>query len=222
MPNSSAIFRSDLQEKVLRNMCADPTPRSATDIAASLHAPVSTVARETSRLAEAGLLVAKPAGRRTLLSADLRNPYMRAAKQAFADDDMLNANVTVGIAPPRISQIAEAMRVELAAGDEAMALRLMLDGVNRIPTTPTDALDQMLDEPATIGDQRWDTLLAACVQYYCRRIGIRAPAWSRKEPLESWWWPAREHARAAMTMQRTPIDFKRLGIWFSERNFTTA
>lgn len=224
MSNATAIFRSDLQERVLREVCADPSPRTATDIAASIRSPLSTVAREVSRLVESGMLHARPEGRRTLLTANLQNHFMRAASEAIAFDRLVEAEREKD-GPWRIStsRIAASMREELEAGNESMALRLMLDGINRMPlASALGKLDEMLDEPGSTGDERWDTLLAACVQYRCRKLGVRAPAWTRKEPLVSWWWPAGEHAQAAMTLQRTPIDFKRLGIWFSERNFATA
>lgn len=99
----------------------------------------------------------------------------------------------------------------------------MLDGLNRLPIgIGDDDAQTYLAEPEPIGDVRWDTLLAASVAYVCRKAGEPIPGWTTKDTLPQWWWPAGEVVLRAQTMQRTPIDFKRVAIWFDERNFRTA
>jgi len=218
---TAPIFRSDLQERVLRFVASAAGGHSATDIARAIGAPSSSVARETSRLAGAGMLRARRAGRRVLLDPDLRDPYMRAVARAFAVEDATRPDAPRAWAT--VPETAAAVADELRRGDEAMALRLLLDGVNRLPLAATaHALEAALAEPVTTGDVRWDTLLGGCVQWHCRRLGVAPPRWSRKETLGTWWWPAGERALRAQTMQRTPIDFRRLGIWFDARNLEQA
>lgn len=122
-----------------------------------------------------------------------------------------------------VPQIAQAMREHLAGGREHQALRIMLDGVNVLDrlSSPSD-IRAFLARPSPLGDHRWDALLAASVAFRARRAGLQAPRWTAVEPLDSFWWPAGEWATRARTMTRTPIDFKRLGIWFDEKNFATA
>jgi transcriptional regulator with XRE-family HTH domain len=133
--------------------------------------------------------------------------YLQAARRTFAT----------------VPQIVEAMREPLAQGDEHRALRLLLDGVNVLPGlgAPRD-VRAFLKRPRSLGDSRWDALVAAAVAYRARTAGLVPPRWTDVKPLTAFWWPAGEHALRARTMARTPIDFKRLGIWFDERNFTTA
>jgi hypothetical protein len=51
----------------------------------------------------------------------------------------------------------------------------------------------------------------------------RAPKWTRRAPLESWWFPSDGGGLlAARTMSRTPIDLSRLGIWLDASAFQTA
>ena len=120
-------------------------------------------------------------------------------------------------------EIAQAMTAHLVHGDEAQALRVMLDGVNALPTlTARGDIRAFLTAPRSTGDARWDTLLATAVAYRSRKAGLQAPRWTWRPPLGQFWWPAGEEAARAQTMRRTPIDFKRLGIWFDERNFTSA
>lgn len=122
-----------------------------------------------------------------------------------------------------VPELAAYLRGLLSEGDEDGALRFLLDGVNRFAelTDPVD-VGLFLTAPATMGDLRWNTLLAASVAHVCRRSGVKPPAWARRESLPQWWWPGHEHSRRVMVVQRTPIDFRRVGIWFEGRNFTTA
>lgn len=125
---------------------------------------------------------------------------------------------------PTTPQIADSMREHLQAGRDHQALRIMLDGVNSLASlrSPRD-IRAFLTRPRSLGDPAWDALLAASVAYRARLAGLEPPRWTRSvKPLDSFWWPAGEWASRARTMTRTPVDFKRLGIWFDARNFTTA
>jgi len=138
-----------------------------------------------------------------------------------------------------VPELAVFLRDLLDHDEHDDALRFMLDGLNKIdevlltslpldddsPSTagaPSPALLEFLAEPPSLGDERWDTLLACSTAHVARRRGVAPPAWTAKPSLQQWWWPAGEKRRRALTMQRTPTDFRRVGIWFSERNFLTA
>lgn len=140
-----------------------------------------------------------------------------------------------------VPELAIFLRTLLDLGKHEDVLRFMLDGLNKIDDIPLDlpapdlcwpvlvplsklppAAAEFFAEPTSLGDQRWDTLIACSAAYVARRRGIVPPRWTVKPALPQWWWPAGEKRRRALTMQRTPIDFRRVGIWFSERNFLTA
>jgi len=119
---------------------------------------------------------------------------------------------------------AEAIKGELARGDDDFALRTLIGAINdfRGLAAPTEIQD-FLRRPRPTGDRRWDTLLAASVAQACRRRGVSPPKWTRRAPLKSWWFPADVGGLlAARTMSRTPIDFSRLGIWLDASAFQTA
>jgi hypothetical protein len=119
---------------------------------------------------------------------------------------------------------AEAIKGELERGDEDFALRTLIGAINdfRGLRDPAETKD-FLRRPRPTGDRRWDTLLAAAVAQTCRRREIPAPKWTRRAPLESWWFPSHGGGLlAARTMSRTPIDFSRLGIWLDASAFQTA
>ena len=125
---------------------------------------------------------------------------------------------------PTASEIAEDLRRELAASDEDMALRLLMDGINQLPAAAkAGQLDGALAEPGPIGDPRWDTLLAASVRYRLHSIGETPPKWTHKEPLSRFWWPTRINASQQYNdMAHTPAELMRVGIFMDEKDFTTA
>lgn len=119
---------------------------------------------------------------------------------------------------------AEAIKGELATGDDEFALRTLIGAINdfRGLREPGEIQD-FLRRPRPTGDRRWDTLIAAAVARACRRRGVTAPKWTRRTPLDSWWFPADGGGLlTARTMARTPIDFSRLGIWLDASAFQTA
>jgi hypothetical protein len=119
---------------------------------------------------------------------------------------------------------SEAIKEELQRGDEDFALRTLITAISdfRALSDPAE-IQEFLRRPPPTGDRRWDTLLAAAVARACRRRELTVPRWSRRAPLESWWFPADGGGLlAARTMARTPIDFSRLGIWLDASAFQTA
>jgi len=119
---------------------------------------------------------------------------------------------------------SEAIKEELQRGDEDFALRTLIMAINDFRGLSDSAeIQSFLRRPCPTGDRRWDTLLAAAVAQACRRRGLTTPKWTRRAPLESWWFPADGGGLlAARTMARTPIDFSRLGIWLDASAFQTA
>lgn len=125
---------------------------------------------------------------------------------------------------PTAAEIAEAVRGELARADEDMALRLLLDGVNRLPDAAgAGALDETLAEPGTTGSERWDTLLAASIRYRLHSLGLTPPRWTLKRPLDTFWWPAAHSASKEYNdMAHSPAELVRVGIFMDERGYTSA
>ena len=118
---------------------------------------------------------------------------------------------------------ARAVRAEVERGDESFALRLIARALSdlRALHEPAD-VRAWLEEPPSTGDPRWDTLLAAATRRECRRLSIRAPGWTRAEPLDQWWFPAFEPVLAARTFQRTPPELSVHGIWLDPRALEVA
>jgi len=223
--NSTALFRTDVQHDVLRDLVlsADGS-RTAADVARRTGHPHSSVAREVARLVDAGLLRTSTHGRRNLLSVNYADPFMAAVRQAFTAMSTIELERDRGVRWwLTAAELADEIRAHLATGDTTWALRLLCDTVNQIPLVAAlDRLDEMLVAPPSTGDERWDALLAGSVRYRLRLVDRTAPWWTHRDPLPSWWWPSARGARAVHAMTSTPPELSRLGIWFDARNFTTA
>lgn len=123
-----------------------------------------------------------------------------------------------------IAETAVAIGEELDQGDEDMALRRLLDGVNQLPGAAAGGeLTEALAEPPSTGFIRWDTLLAAAVRYRLHSMGEAAPRWSYKAPLDVFWWPVRVNASKEYNdLAHSPAELLRVGIFMDERAFTSA
>ena len=123
-----------------------------------------------------------------------------------------------------VRDAADAIKSELRTGDDEFALRTLVQAISDFRTLRSaDDIEEFLRRPRPTGDRRWDTLLAAAVARACRKRRLHPPIWTRRQPLGSWWFPCNGGGLlAARTMQRTPIDFSRLGIWLDESAFQTA
>ncbi|GAA4967801.1 hypothetical protein [Kineococcus glutinatus] len=117
---------------------------------------------------------------------------------------------------PTASTTAGAIAAELARGDETFALRLLAHDLAVLASLdhPADRALSLLPPPST-GDVRWDALLAAATRRQCRLSGWPAPAWTRCDPLERWWFVAAPPLLRARTVQRTPPELGKLGIWIT-------
>lgn len=125
-----------------------------------------------------------------------------------------------GMLPP--PALSRAVRKEVEAGDTGFALRLIGRSLHEFRHLPAGSRARFLGPPASTGDHRWDTLIAAAFRRECRLAAFDSPAWVAVEPLGTWWFPVTDRVLVARTMQRTPIDFKVLGIWLDAKALEVA
>jgi DNA-binding transcriptional ArsR family regulator len=79
-----AIFRSDLQGRLLARVLLGPSGLTVTDLARELGSPIPTVHREVVRLQGAGILTTDRVGRSLLVKANDDNPAMAPLKELVA------------------------------------------------------------------------------------------------------------------------------------------
>lgn len=66
--------------------------------------------------------------------------------------------------------------------------------------------------PSTTGDQRWDAMLAGCVEEICLRRGWPVPAWTRGKALPTFWFVGSAPSLAAYAFARSPFPMQVRGI----------
>ena len=110
-------------------------------------------------------------------------------------------------------QIVQATARELE-GSTGQELRWMTEGVNFLPDAEAHGdLDRCLIEPVTSIDLKWDTLIAATIRYRLRTMGVEAPQWTYKEPLDEMWFISGVlPSKVASAINLAPPELRRVGI----------
>jgi len=153
---------------------------------------------------------------------------LRRALQAIGEDlEMASKPITMRSRRLMSARTAaEAINKELKAGDSDAALRLTTQAIDhfRQARTPSEISD-FLRKPATIADDKWDTLLATAIRWDANRRGITAPRWTKKPPLRIDWMPGVDTTPSEeyvnfIRAQAEP-EFLEHRILMRERDFTT-
>jgi len=117
----------------------------------------------------------------------------------------------------------EAIRDELAAGDETMALRMAVQALDHLR-----ALEGTADvavwsaAPGTIGDRRWDTLWRAVTRRTLLEFGHPVPTWcAHVERLPEPWIITSLPLRRERVVRGTPADLAALNICVTEADLRT-
>lgn len=119
------------------------------------------------------------------------------------------------------ADLADAVREEIQRDDTNFALRLLGRALSELrELSAPDDIALFLAEPASTGDDRWDTLIAASIGRECRKLGIPGPRWTNPPPLPSWWFPVFHPLLTARTFQRTTVDLASRGIWLDDNALT--
>lgn len=145
------IFRSALQEAILRTVFDADRPLSSAEIARLTGEPASSVSRQVRSLTEAGLLVTETAGRRSLNRPNEKSPYTAGLRM------LLDANPSRRFRPssPLGWKIADnrAALVRLAESHGLLRPRLF-GSVVRGEDGPRSDVDILVDVPRgrSLGD----------------------------------------------------------------------
>jgi hypothetical protein len=87
-----------------------------------------------------------------------------------------------------------------------------------------DRLRMIEAPPDSTGEIRYDAMLAALVEYSAARWGLIPPAWVDDPDrfLEEWWFVSGMQSLHANAIVRSPISFKRRGVFITEGTLTYA
>lgn len=83
--------------------------------------------------------------------------------------------------PPTLQSTAVAVRHAIAAHELNKAFRLVAwfcDDVRRVHRGVV--ADSVVAEPESVGEHRWDAMLAGVAEYVCNRAGTAVPGWARQ------------------------------------------
>jgi hypothetical protein len=80
----------------------------------------------------------------------------------------------------------------------------------------------LVEEPASVGDQRWDTLLAAIAEHLAAQRDAAPPAWSRSRFLVTPWFPSSLPSKRMEALALAPAAFRKHGVYLSARDLEAA
>ena len=124
---------------------------------------------------------------------------------------------------------AAAIRTSLQAGDTDWAWRMLLQGRDHLqlmfaePVFYAGLVASWEAEPGSVGDARWDTLLAAVTGHEFEQARHETPEWaSHIERLGEPWLPEHPFLDHRRVRAQTPAWLRRLNIFVPQRDLVTA
>jgi hypothetical protein len=124
---------------------------------------------------------------------------------------------------PSIGDVVGEVKRSLLRKDESEALRLCFHFVEVYDrASPAERERIVLSEPDLTGDERFDALAAAIVEFCCARQMARAPQWveSPHRFLDRWWFVSGMRSLHANAIAHSPISFARRGVFITENALT--
>ena len=119
-----------------------------------------------------------------------------------------------------LAETAQAMKVSLAGPDrdrgESESIRLAFSFIELYERNWVPERVHLLEDcPETVGDPRFDALLAALAEHLCAEHGSESPAWVGHSSrfLDTWWFVAGMKALEADALVHSPISFARRGVF---------
>jgi hypothetical protein len=121
---------------------------------------------------------------------------------------------------------AELIRAELEKGDLDFAYRTLMQALAHFrAATSSDETNDFLIQPASTGDRKWDTFLAAAIGRECLALSLNRPSWTNPRPLPEEWHPGTailsEGFRKLIERNASPF-MKQYNIIIRDKDFTTA
>ena len=77
-------------------------------------------------------------------------------------------------------------------------------------------------EPETVGDERWDALLAALAEHLNAQHDLAPPSWAEARVLRRPWFPAELAIQRADALAWAPAAFRKHGVYLSVHDLAAA
>lgn len=121
-----------------------------------------------------------------------------------------------------ITDVTRQVRKILATEGDGAAWRRLLDFVDDFRGSPPPGKRSLVQRaPRPCGDRRFDSAIAALVEFLCTEAGTPFPVWT-DEPdrfAEPWWFVSGMRGFEAMALRDSPITFARHGVFVNAGAF---
>lgn len=147
-----------------------------------------------------------------------KQPSMTTLNRLVAAADL---SVAWALNPARspVHLTVEAIARSLHSGREAEALRMAADLLTGLTAMePADVARAIDSDPGSIGDDRWDALIAGLVERAAHTAGVRTPLWTAAPSrfLDRWWFLTPYRSLHPSAMVETPAELANRGVFVTE------
>jgi hypothetical protein len=80
----------------------------------------------------------------------------------------------------------------------------------------------LLGEPPSVGDERWDALLAALAEHLAAKRDLAPPGWAELRVLTRPWFPAELRVQRADALVHAPAAFRKHGVYLAAADLEAA
>lgn len=88
--------------------------------------------------------------------------------------------------------------------------------------SPDAQVPLLQDEPVSVGDERWDALLAALAEHLAAKHDLAPPAWTDLRVLGRPWFPAQLRVQRADALVHAPAAFRKHGVYLAAADLEAA
>jgi hypothetical protein len=125
-----------------------------------------------------------------------------------------------GYRPMTLAQLASRLT---GTADDKLRWKLVWEFLEEYRWEPPEAqLSLLEDEPAPIGDERWDALLAALAEHLAAQHDLAPPNWTELRVLRRPWFPAELKVQRAEALVWAPAAFRKHGVYLAALDLGAA
>jgi hypothetical protein len=111
----------------------------------------------------------------------------------------------------------------VATSDERVRWKLVWEFLEEYRWEPAQTQVTLVDaEPPSVGDERWDALLAALAEHLGAQHDLAPPPWADSRVLRRAWFPAELAIQRADALVHAPAAFRKHGVYLSAHDLKAA
>jgi hypothetical protein len=111
----------------------------------------------------------------------------------------------------------------VGTAEDKLRWKLVWEFLEEYRWEPPGAQPSLLEEePSPVGDERWDTLLAALAEHLAAQHDLAPPERAELRVLRQPWFPAELKVQRAEALVWTPAAFRKHGVYLSAADLEAA